>query len=50
MPVPQLRNAKKQRFLLSSTAVDRNAKVYIVLHVNQKYYSSVKTNTVESSQ
>jgi len=26
MPVPQLRNAKKQRFLSSSTAVARNAK------------------------
>ena len=42
MPVPQLRNAKKQRFLSSSTAVARNAKVRMVLHVNQKEFQSVK--------
>ena len=50
MPVPQLRNARKQRSLSSSTAVARNAKVYMVLHVNQKEFYSVKMSTVQSSQ
>lgn len=46
MPVPQLRNAKKQRFLSSSIAAAKNAKVYIILHVNQKEVCSVKTRAV----